>query len=296
MARNAGRLSLIADRPSCSALTASAFSSPRPVARGRRAFSLIELLVVVSVTALLVSILLPSLRRAREQARATVCASNIRQLVVANAAYASEHKGRYCPGGAEMKTGNLHRWHGTRSDRDEPFDPRHGPLVPYLGAGEGIRACPSFRDFVRDGDAAFEKGNGGYGYNQAYIGRIVRKHSNGSFEVVTDCYGVLSERIRQPGQTVMFTDAAFAGTAAGVIEYSFAEPRFHPEWIQFEARADPSIHFRHDKAANVAWCDGHVGREIRTFTWRSAVCAGDPDRENIGWFGQADDNGYFDLQ
>lgn len=47
----------------------------------RRGFTLIEVLVVVAIIALLVAILLPSLSRARENARATVCATNIRQAL-----------------------------------------------------------------------------------------------------------------------------------------------------------------------------------------------------------------------
>lgn len=59
-----------------------------------KGFTLIELLVVVAIIALLVSIRVPSLRQAREQARAGVCASNLKQLGIALYLYADGENGR----------------------------------------------------------------------------------------------------------------------------------------------------------------------------------------------------------
>jgi len=60
----------------------------------RRAFTVIELLVVVSIIALLVGILLPAIGKARDQARVTISQANLRNLATAHASYAAEWSDR----------------------------------------------------------------------------------------------------------------------------------------------------------------------------------------------------------
>ncbi|MEZ0263650.1 MAG: type II secretion system protein [Phycisphaerae bacterium] len=67
----------------------SRYPGPRLAAR---AFTLVELLVVIGIIALLISILLPALSKAREQANRTACMSNLRQIGTALNLYAGENK------------------------------------------------------------------------------------------------------------------------------------------------------------------------------------------------------------
>ena len=63
----------------------------------RKGFTLMELLVVVAVIALLLAVLMPSLRKAKEMAGRIVCGNHLKQFQTANSIYASTWDEYYCP-------------------------------------------------------------------------------------------------------------------------------------------------------------------------------------------------------
>lgn len=75
----------------------------------RRAFTLVELLVVISIIAMLVALLLPSLEQARWTSRVAVCASHLRQGVYVTHAYATDNRARFPRHDLPQSTG-LNPW------------------------------------------------------------------------------------------------------------------------------------------------------------------------------------------
>lgn len=79
------------------------------IGKMKRGFTLIELLVVIAVIAVLMDILLPSLRLAREKVRIIVCGNNQRQLLVGLASYATENDDKLPPSSAKLGTAGAAR-------------------------------------------------------------------------------------------------------------------------------------------------------------------------------------------
>ena len=107
--------------------------------RGRPGFTLIELLVVVAIIALLISILLPSLGRAREQAKRSFCSNNISQFGRACHIYVGEFK-YFAPNAPYPQYMPIETIHGLTTGG---WDPCIGFLMTYA-----MRMTPPARDTI----------------------------------------------------------------------------------------------------------------------------------------------------
>ena len=105
----------------------------------RRAFSLVEILVVIGIIAVLIGLLMPAIIRARESARTIQCASQLRSLGHAFHMYANANQGHlpYWSG-----------WHNAGGDGTGEDDPGPGwteQLAPfYVPPTSPVYNCPSF--------------------------------------------------------------------------------------------------------------------------------------------------------
>jgi prepilin-type N-terminal cleavage/methylation domain-containing protein/prepilin-type processing-associated H-X9-DG protein len=256
----------------------------------KKAFTLVELLVVMAVIALLISILIPALGVARSQGKAVVCKNNLRQLVLANTGYAIENNNCFVLAAPDIWTTNNQRWHGIRANNDSQFDWHKSPLISYI-AGGGVKECTQKVNFRKGSpwDFNYEDGCGGYGYNMAYIGSRIWERN-----IAESCKKPVRDfEIASTTKTIMFADCAMAQADGGTpyyLEYSFAEPP-----LNGGGYAWPSIHFRHRGKANVGWVDGHISSEVMN-DFNIVIY----DRINssdvmLGWFGPLD-NSLFDLK
>jgi len=269
---------------------------------GGRGFTLVELLVVISIMSLLVAILMPALASARSGAREVACRSNVRQLLLANIGYASENDGYYVAAASDIweDGGGLRRWHGVRDGLDEAFEALRGPLAGYLSGG-AVKECPERVGFVK-GEAwaeSFEKGCGGYGYNMVYIGsRLWQKGLRGA-DWLRQAYsrGARVTEVGKPGETVMFADTAMSLDGVGYIEYSFAEPPFSVcgGEVMEGFYMSPSIHFRHRGRATIGWADGSAGGRMMGRFEGVSVYGVNSAEMGLGWF-EPIDNTPFDLK
>ncbi len=132
--------------------------SCRPASRPGAAFTIVEVLVVVSIITLLIAMIQPSLGHSRMVTRRAICASNLRQMNIANANYIDSNVGIFPP----------HRDPAINTGKDW-FN-----LLEKYGNTAELSRCPAIAgvqtDFNINWSWAYNANYIGYGYNGFFLG------------------------------------------------------------------------------------------------------------------------------
>jgi prepilin-type N-terminal cleavage/methylation domain-containing protein len=166
---------------------------PMPTRTNRPSgFTLIELLVVIAIIAILASMLLPALSRAKSLAQRTACVNNMRQITLAIVMYTMDHEGEM-PSAALRNQARSSDWVHWQPGRDI----KGSVVAPYVGSNlsSNLFRCPP--DFYSNRPQD-------YPYSYSLNGYLTREGV-----VVTTNKGNL-DRVREPNRIILLMDEAAA--------------------------------------------------------------------------------------
>src|ERR1041385_528266 len=225
----------------------SGFSEKIMRRRQMQGFTLVELLVVIGIIALLISILLPSLSKARESARTVKCLSNLRTLGLATMMYCDEHKNTLPYPTTTLGEANL--WFNAL----DPYIQAKADSARSGVAGgrtyKNIKQCPVYEEFVGDQNVGAQ--NQLKEFSRTYKMNSHLRHNNPStLAKVTD--------VRENTKFVLLGDGT-SMDQTGEIPNQFENGQFSME-VNDSTQAGPAL--RHGGGACLLFVDGHSEKVV----------------------------------
>jgi prepilin-type N-terminal cleavage/methylation domain-containing protein/prepilin-type processing-associated H-X9-DG protein len=246
-----------------------------------RAFTLIELLVCIGVIAILASLLMPALARARNRAQSITCLNNLKQLSIACLVYTDDYRDRlpYNQGSDEIREAVARNWYYNwtspimswelDSDNTNTVLVTRGGIGPYTSGAARIYRCP-VDSVVSD--------------IQAEAGWTRRVRSISLNAMVGDAgeYSMNGTNVNNPGFVQFFKTTQIQQPSQ---IFMFIEE--HPDSINdgyFLNRLAPRLRWTdlpasyHDGAANLTFVDGHAEKR----SWKSPTTRPAPRPDSAG--------------
>lgn len=212
-----------------------------------RAFTLIELLIVIAIIGILAAMLLPALGRSKSAAQRIKCVGNLHQLGVATQMYWDDNCGNCFRYTSPTNYGQSFwfGWIGPGPEGERPFDPTLGALWPYL-EGRGVELCPSLNYALGQFKLKVRGAAYGYGYN-IHLSAPPGKPATPLTKIL------------RPSAIASLADAAQINTFQSPA--SPENPMLEEFYYVSTNRTESTAHFRHTERANAVFCDGHVDAE-----------------------------------
>ena len=198
-------------------------------------FTLVELLVVISIIALLLSILMPSLQKARESAKRVVCQGHLRQVSLGTQMYTMENHSKF------PLMGTISFSKGQKN----PYDHWDKLIYPYINNSK-VFHCPSERIETKDSQKGLILIT--YGYNTLLAGNNFGPTNNPPSFKTTE--------VKIPGSVMLHMDINMQDSSRTLgLGHTFAD-RF---WVASKNYCYYNLFdLRHGGGDNISFVDGHV--------------------------------------